>query len=92
MARHPVPEPEPPETDPELEKTIADLIERPEGSAARRLAVRELAGLRYSREEAGVIIESLDPHWGDECVPNPGVDPGTPTGMVLPLQRRQRRK
>ena len=26
MARRPIPEPEPPPTDPELEKTIADLI------------------------------------------------------------------
>ena len=36
MARRPILEPEPPETDPELEKTIAELIERkyaaPEGS------------------------------------------------------------
>jgi hypothetical protein len=50
-----------------LEKAIADLIERkyaaPEGSAAYRLAVRELAGLRYSREEAGPTREDLDP-WG----------------------------
>jgi len=44
-----IPEPPLPRSDPELEKTIADLIERknaaPEGSAAHRLAVRALEGL-----------------------------------------------
>jgi hypothetical protein len=55
MARRPrIPEPEPPETDPELEQIIAELIERKyaakEGSAEYRLAVRELAGLRHTRE------------------------------------------
>jgi hypothetical protein len=54
------PEPEPPETDhPELEKTIAALIERknaaPKGSAEYLLAKRQLAGLRYSYEMAGPI-------------------------------------
>jgi len=50
----------------ELEQTIAALIARkyaaPEGSAERRFLVRQLTGLRYSREEAGGIIEDLDPH------------------------------
>ena len=50
-----IPEPEPPETDPELEQIIADLIEQknavPKGSAAYLLAKRALAGLRDSREE-----------------------------------------
>jgi hypothetical protein len=70
MARRPgIPEPEPPETDPELEKIIADLIAiknaAPEGSAAYLLAKRALAGLRYSRELAGPIMEDLDPYdWG----------------------------
>jgi hypothetical protein len=70
MARRPrIPEPEPPETDPELEKTIAGLIKiknaAPEGSAAYLLAKRALAGLRYSRELAGPIMEELDSwEWG----------------------------
>ena len=42
-------------------KTIADLIKRKyaaaDGSAERRMAVRQLTGLRYSYEEAGGIIE-----------------------------------
>ena len=50
MAR-PIPEPEPPESDPELEETIAELIRQkyaaPEGSAEYLLAMRALAGLRY---------------------------------------------
>jgi hypothetical protein len=55
--------------DDDLERVIADLIEcknaAPEGSAAYRLAVRELAGLCYSREMAGPIMEDLDPSgWG----------------------------
>jgi hypothetical protein len=65
MARRPIPEPEPPETDPELEKTIAELIERkyaaPEGSAEYLQAKRALAGLRDSYEDAGPIMEDLDP-------------------------------
>jgi hypothetical protein len=74
-----------------LEKAIADLIERkyaaPKGSAAYRLAVRELAGLRYSREMAGPIMEDLDP-WGWGAVtPNQSVEG---PGPVLPLQRPPR--
>jgi hypothetical protein len=50
----------------DLEKTISDLVERKAaGSAEYRLAVRELAGLRYSYEEAGALMEELDPlGWG----------------------------
>lgn len=50
-----------------LEQTIAALIKRrdavPEGSAERRMAMRQLTGLWNTREEAGPIIEDLDP-WG----------------------------
>jgi hypothetical protein len=53
----------------DLERTIADLIRRknaaPEGSAECKLLERELTGLRYSYEEAGGIMEDLDPiEWG----------------------------
>ncbi len=53
----------------DLEKTIADLVERKnsarEDSAEHRLAVRALAGLRYGYEEAGPLMEELDPlGWG----------------------------
>ena len=58
----------------DLEQTIAALVDRknamPVGSAEYRFAIRQLAGLRYSREEAGGIIEDLDPYWGEECTPN----------------------
>ena len=56
----------------DLEQTIADLIARKDaaapGSAQHRMAVRQLIGLRYTREEAGPIIEDLDPvDWGSYC-------------------------
>jgi hypothetical protein len=55
-------------TDEDLETIISDLLERyeatPEGSAARRFLARQLTGLRYSREEAGPIIECLN-YFGD---------------------------
>jgi hypothetical protein len=96
MAGRPIPEPEPPEADPDLEKTIADLIDRkyaaPKGSAEYRLVMRELAGLRYTREMAGRIMEDIDPFGWGAMLPNPAVDPGTPTGKVLPMQRRPRCK
>ena len=51
-----------------LEDTLQDLLERHdaavEGSAERRFLARTLTGLRYSSEEAGSIIESLNP-FGD---------------------------
>lgn len=91
-------EPEPPETDPELEETIADLIKRkyaaPKGSVEYRLAVAEQRVLRYTREMAGPIMEDLDPFgWHESCavVPNPDADRGTPTAKVLPLQSPRRR-
>jgi hypothetical protein len=66
MARRPIPEPEPPESDLELEETIAELIRQkyaaPEGSAEYLLAMRALAGLRYTRELAGPIMEARPSH------------------------------
>jgi hypothetical protein len=55
----------------ELEQTIAALIARknaaPEGSAQWRMVVRQLRGLYLGHEDAGGIIEDLDPlEWG--CV------------------------
>jgi hypothetical protein len=52
--------------------TIRTLIERkrdlPEDSVERRFVDRQLAGLRYIREEAGGIIEDLDPFgWHETC-------------------------
>jgi len=81
-------EPEPPETDPELEQIIAELVEAkyaaPKGSAEYLMAKRQLAGLRHTRELAGPIMEDLDPReWGTMC-PNPPV----PDPEVLPLQCR----
>ena len=79
-----------------LEQTISDLVERknaaPEGSAEYRFALRQLTGLRYSREEAGPIIEDLDPFWGAECHPLPiadsSTDPQAHQVRVLPLHCR----
>jgi hypothetical protein len=52
----------------ELEKIIQDLIDRKnaaaEDSPERRFYERQLAGLRYTYEDAGGIIEDLDPCWG----------------------------
>ncbi len=53
----------------DLEKILIELIDRknaaPEGSAERRMALRQIAGLRHTREEAGPMIEDLDPFaWG----------------------------
>jgi hypothetical protein len=58
----------------DLETIIRDLIERknalPEDSPEHRFVVRQLVGLRYSREEAGGIIEDLDPMgWGSYARP-----------------------
>ena len=52
-----------------LEQTIRDLIARKnaaaDGSAAYRMAVRQLTGLHRTSAEAGPIIEELDPlEWG----------------------------
>lgn len=59
----------------EMERTISDLVARKnaaaEGSAEHRMAVRQLIGLRYTCEEAGGIIEDLDPDgWGTYCHPH----------------------
>ena len=49
----------------DLRKTIADLIKRKyeaiEDGPEHRFIVRRLANLRFSREEAGGIMEVLDP-------------------------------
>jgi hypothetical protein len=53
--------------DPELEALAATLVARMkaarEGSAERRMAVRQLEGLRTSSQLAGEILEELD-YWG----------------------------
>ena len=53
----------------DLELTIAYLIERKyaakEGSAEYRMVMRQLLELRRTREDAGPIMEDLDPMgWG----------------------------
>lgn len=56
-----------------LERIIGALVTRKnaadEASAEYRMLIRQLAGLRYSYELAGPIIEELDPFWGEECTP-----------------------
>ena len=84
-----VSEPEPPETDPELEKTIADLMYRLKraktGSAEESLIERELEGLLPSElgqmimEDYGVFLSSRP------------VDLRTEPAQILPLSSRRRR-
>jgi hypothetical protein len=54
----------------ELEEIIGDIVARknaaPYGSAERRMYVRQLVGLRSTHEQAGHIIQWLDPiGWGE---------------------------
>jgi len=77
----------------DLEQTIAELIRRkrrlPEHSAEYQLIERELTGLRYSRQEAGPIMEDLDPFgWGGSCRPLPATTSPEPS-QVLPLRKPQ---
>jgi hypothetical protein len=72
----------------DLEQTIADLIDRkkelPEDSAEYQLIERELTGLRYSREEAGGIMEDLEPFgWGGYCRPLPATTSPEPRQVLL---------
>ncbi len=58
----------------DLEATIADLVERknaePLESPTPRFLERQLAGLRYTYQEAAGIIEDLDPlYWGSSAIP-----------------------
>jgi hypothetical protein len=57
----------------ELEQLIAGLVARKNAtevdSAEWRFYERQLAGIRYSYELAGGIIEDLDPYWGSYCRP-----------------------
>jgi hypothetical protein len=87
-------EPELPERDPELEALIRELIAAKyaaeKGSAEYLMVMRQLAGLRYTRELAGPIMEDLDPFgWGAMCQ-SPGAP--DPEGKVLPLQPPRRRQ
>jgi hypothetical protein len=86
-------EPEPPETDPELEALIRELIAAKyaaeKGSAEYLMVMRQLAGLRYSYEMAGPIMEDLDPFGWGATSPSPAVP--DPEGKVLELRRPRRR-
>jgi hypothetical protein len=72
-----------------LENSIAELIERKnnatEGSPEYELAMRCLAGLRYSREDAGPIMEDLDPYGWGATTPLPHVD--QPEGRLISLRQ-----
>ena len=75
-------------SDGDLESIIKDLIERkdalPEDSPEHSFVVRQLIGLRYSREEAGGIIEDLDPMgWGSYARPLKIKKQTRPTGPDL---------
>lgn len=72
----------------ELEATIAALVKQknaaPMDSAEYRFFERQLNGLRYSREHAGPIWESLDDYWGATPLENAE----HPEGQLLPLVRK----
>jgi hypothetical protein len=56
----------------DLEAVIRPLAEErmqcDPNSARYKFLTRQLRGLRYTREEAGGIIEDVDPFgWGDTC-------------------------
>jgi hypothetical protein len=77
----------------DLEQTIAALVERKKAldidSPEYQLIDRELTGLRYSREEAGGIIEDLDPFgWGATCRPLES-SPATGPRQVLPFRAKE---
>lgn len=73
----------------DLETNIRALLEqRNTGSASeRRLAERQLRGLRYSYKDAGPIIEDLDPmEWGGITAPLPAATDRQ--GKVIRLPHR----
>jgi hypothetical protein len=75
----------------DLEQIIDDLVDRKKAldmdSAEYQLINRILTKLRYSREEAGGIIEDLDPFgWGATCRPL-AASPATEPRRVLPFRR-----
>jgi hypothetical protein len=73
----------------DLEQTIADLVDRKKeldiDSPEYQLINRMLTKLRYSREDAGGIIEDLDRDWGSTCRPL-AASPATER-QVLPFRR-----
>jgi hypothetical protein len=74
----------------DLEQTIADLVDRKKeldiDSPEYQLINRMLTKLRYSREDAGGIIEDLDFDWGATCRRLPA-SPATEPRQVLPFRR-----
>ena len=74
----------------DLEQTIADLVDRKKeldiDSPEYQLINRMLTKLRYSREEAGGIIEDLDFDWGSTCRPLTAT-PARGPRQVLPFRR-----
>ncbi len=79
--------------DDELEAAITALIvckyAAPEGSAERKMVIRQLAGLRFTREHAGPIMEKLDPWGWDAASPLPKFES---EGPVIPLRRKRQEK
>jgi hypothetical protein len=75
----------------DLEQTIADLVDRKKeldiDSPEYQLINRMLTKLRYSHEDAGGIIEDLDPFgWGATCR-RLEASPATEPRQVLPFRR-----
>jgi hypothetical protein len=74
-----------------VERAIATLVERknalPNGNPERRLLERELIGLRCPYEEAGGVIEDLNPEWGSICRPLAS-SPATESRQACPSVER----
>jgi hypothetical protein len=86
----------PSETMMDLEKIIDDLVYRKKDldldSPEYQFINRILMGLRYSYEDAGGIIEDLDPFgWGATCRPL-AASPATEPRQVLPFRANKKRK
>jgi hypothetical protein len=77
----------------DLEKIIDDLVYRKKNldldSPEYQLINRVLSGLRYSYEDAGGIIEDLDPFgWGATCGPLAS-STATEPRQVLPFRAKE---
>jgi len=75
-----------------LEAVITALVERKNaagiGSAEHAFCERQLRFLRYRYEDAGDLIEGIDPdHWGCYCRP---LAASAPQGQLVPMPRKRK--
>jgi hypothetical protein len=88
MARRPIPEPEPPPSDPELEKTIDELIYRMKRAPEKQ---RRDAPDHASAGRLACLRNGAADHGGLRFFMNlRSVAPRTEPGQILPLSRQSR--